>query len=256
MSSLVHRRIAGAVVTVTLDRPAQRNALDPALLEQLVAALRAAVADPTLRILVLRGAGPVFCSGLDLAAASAPGQAERCIRPMRDVLELLADSRLVSIAAIQGAAIAGGAGLASACDFALATRDATFGFPEVRRGIVPALLVPFLRRQLRERDAREFLLLGKLFAAPQALAAGLINRVVDDEAALELELRRTIGALLEAGPEALAETKRLLRAAWPSPLAADLDTAAAIHLSGRDASEAAEALAASRAKRPPVWAPR
>jgi methylglutaconyl-CoA hydratase len=256
MSPLVLTHAAAPVVTVTLNRPAQRNALDVALLGALAAALRAAAADPALRVLVLRGAGPVFCAGLDLAAVAEPGRAEPCIRHLHSILLELADSRLVTVAAVQGAALAGGAGLAGACDFVLATRDAKFGFPEVRRGIVPALLVTFLRRQLRERDAREFLLLGKLFPAAHALAAGLVNRVVDDETALELELRAMLGSLLQAGPDALAETKRLLRAAWPTTLAADLAAAAAVHLAGRDAAEAAEALAAAREKRPPMWAPR
>jgi methylglutaconyl-CoA hydratase len=141
----------------------------------------------------------------------------------------------------------------SACDFALATRDAKFGFPEVRRGIVPALIMTFLRRQLRERDARELLLLGKLCDAEHAHAIGLLNRVVADEAALDTEVQVIVSSILSGGPEAVSETKRLLLGLWPSPLPQDLQTAHAFHLSARNSAEAHEGVAAFNEKRAPKW---
>jgi len=143
----------------------------------------------------------------------------------------------------------------SACDFAVATKDAKFGYPEVRRGLVPALIMTFLRRQLREREARELLLLGKPFDAAHAHAIGLVNRVVADEAALATEVKSLVSSLLQGGPEAVAETKKLLAELWPVTVSADLDRAHAYHLSARNSAEAKEGVAAFREKRPPKWAP-
>ncbi len=243
----------GALTTVTLNRPDKRNALNLALLEALCAAIAAAEADPSQRILILRGAGTVFCSGLDLAEAAEPGRAPASADLVHRTLQALGSTRLITIAAVQGAAIAGGAGLMSACDFVVATRDAKFGYPEIRRGLVPALIMTFLRRQLRERDARELLLLGKLFDATHAHAIGLLNRVVADEAALDAEVRLLVSSLLQGAPDALAETKKLLLELWPSPLAHDLDQAHAHHLAARDSAEAKEGVAAFIEKRAPQW---
>ncbi len=256
MNAVVLIERAGPVTTVTLNRPEKRNALNAALLEALVAAIEASEADATQRILVVRGAGPVFCSGLDLAAAGQGDFAPRSAGLVRRALEALATSRLITIAAVHGAAVAGGAGLMSACDFAIATRDAKFGYPELRRGLVPAIIMTFLRRQLRERDARELLLLGKLFSGEHALAIGLVNRLVADEAGVASEVQVLVSSLLQGAPDGLVETKKLLRELWPSTLAADLDRAEAVHLAARDSAEAKEGIAAFNEKRPPNWAPR
>jgi len=255
MSSHIITAINGPVTTVTLNRPKRRNALNVELLEELCAAIAAAESDPAQRILVLRGAGPVFCSGLDLSEAAQPAFAQRSAELIGRALDALATSRLVTIAAVQGAAMAGGAGLMSACDCVVATRDAKFAYPEVRRGLVPALILTFLRRQLRERDARELLLLGKPFSAEHAHAIGLINRVVADEAALETEVQSFVSSLLQGAPGALAETKKLLRELWPAPLAGDLDRAHEFHVAARKSAEAKEGIAAFNEKRAPKWAP-
>jgi methylglutaconyl-CoA hydratase len=254
-SPLILNECAGPVTTVTLNRPEKRNALSAGLLSELCAALAAAEADTTQRIFVLRGAGKVFCSGLDLEEAAQPGRAQASADLVAQTLRALATTRLVTIAAVQGAAIAGGAGLMSACDFAVTTRDAKFGYPEVRRGLVPALIMTFLRRQLRERDARELLLLGKLFDGTHAHAIGLVNRVVADEAALATEVQSLISSLLQGAPGAVAETKKLLAELWPVPVATDLDHAHKYHLSARNSAEAKEGVSAFLAKRPPNWVP-
>lgn len=253
MTPLILAASQGPVTTLTLNRPDRRNALNVELIEQFHAAVRATEADASQRVLVIRGAGSVFCSGLDLTEATQPERAEASADAVGQALRGLAHTRLITIAAVQGAAIAGGAGLMSACDFAIATRDAKFGYPEIRRGLVPALIMTFLRRQLRERDAREILLLGKLFDATHAQAIGLINRVVADEAALDAEVKVIVSSLLQGAPQALAETKKLLAELWPVPVADDLDRAHAYHLSARNSPEASEGIAAFNEKRAPKW---
>jgi len=246
----------GPITTLTLHRPEKRNALNVELLEALGEAIRAAESDSTQRVLVLRGAGPAFCAGLDLAeAATNAASAQRSAERMHHALEQLATTRLVTIAAVHGATLAGGAGLMSACDFALATRETQFGYPEVRRGLVPALVMTFLRRQLRERDARELVLLGERFDAEKAQAIGLVNRVVADGVALDAEVKRLTFSLLQGAPGAQVETKALLRKLWPTTLPDDLATARAYHLGARASSEATEGLNAYAENRAPNWAP-
>lgn len=244
----------GPVTIVALNRPAKRNALSIGLLEQLVAAVATAEHDKTQRILILRGEGPAFCAGLDLAEAASPERAHRSAELIADALRALSTTRLVTIAAVHGAAIAGGAGLMTACDFVVAASGTQIGYPETRRGLVAALVMTFLRRQLRERDARELLLTGDLIDASRSLAIGLVNREVP-ASELMPETRRFADAVLRGGPEAVANTKRLLAELWPRPVQADLDRALAFHLEARQSPEAAEGIAAFHEKRPPNWAP-
>src|SRR5205807_130990 len=146
------------IAIVTLNRPERRNALTLELLNELIAAIKVASDEPHERILILRGAGAAFCTGLDLKEAAdqtkAPGTADL----VAQALITLSQSRLVTIAAVHGAAVAGGAGLMSACDYVVAAEKTRIGYPEVRRGLVAGLVMTFLRRQLQERDIRELLL--------------------------------------------------------------------------------------------------
>lgn len=244
----------GPVTTATLNRPDKRNALNVELLDQLCAAVASAGSDASQRVLVLRGAGTVFCSGLDLVEATDAARAHASAEGIGRALHALNTSRLVTIAAVHGAAIAGGAGIMSACDIVVATHSTKFAYPEVRRGLVPALIMTFLRRQLRERDARELLLLGKVFDATHAHAIGLVNRVVSDEAALDTEVLTIVSSVLQGAPNAVAETKKLLADLWPVTVQEDLERAHAFHLSARDSAEAREGIAAFNEKRPPKWA--
>ncbi len=245
----------GPVTTVTLNRPDKRNALNIALLEALIAAVEAADADTSQRVLVVRGAGPVFCSGLDLTEAQDEARAHQSANLVAHGLARLAGSRLVSIAAVHGAAIAGGAGLMSVCDLVVATHDTKFGFPEVRRGLVAGLIMTFLRRQLRERDVRELLILGKTFDAAHAHKIGLINRIVDDPVAMDTEVQSIISSILQGAPEAIAQMKRLLADLWPNTVQHDVDHALSFHLEARNSTEAHEGIAAYHEKRGPNWAP-
>jgi len=165
---VLREAIRPGIARLTLNRPDKRNALSVALMESVLQALDAIEADSGNRILLLEGAGPSFCAGLDLAEAAETAKHHRSSELVSTLLQRLATSRLVTFALVRGSALGGGAGLMSACDFALADPGATIGYPEPRRGIVAALVMIFLRRQLAERDARKLLLTGEPITGAEA----------------------------------------------------------------------------------------
>jgi len=240
------------IAVVTLNRPHKRNALSVELMEQLTHAVHRAAADRKRRALILRGAGPVFCAGLDLEEASASGSADRSANALAGLYASLCESPLVTIAAAHGGAIGGGVGLLAACDLVVATDDLRIGFPEVHRGLVAALVSCLVRRQLNDRAVRELVLLGRSIDAPYALSLGLVNRVVAasdlNDASLELTRQACKGA-----PAAIARTKRLLNDLSPRPIADDLRRALTYHLESRESAEALEGIAAFRERREPRW---
>jgi methylglutaconyl-CoA hydratase len=254
-SSLVLSESAGpGIALLTLNRAAKRNALSIELVEALLAALTAVEDNPAQRVAMLTGAGPVFCAGLDLADAADAAKAHRSSELIGELLRRLSESRLVTIAVVRGAAIAGGAGVMSACDFAFAEESAQIGYPETRRGLVAALVMTFLRRQLRERDARRILLTGELFSARHAEVIGLINEALPGDRLMPAALQ-VAAEVLQGGPEAVVRTKQLLAKLWPATLPQDLEKAMGIHLETRQSAEIQEGVAAFRDKRPPKWAP-
>lgn len=242
------------VVTLTLNRPDRRNALTIALMDALCEAIKRHEADTEARVLILRGAGPVFCAGLDLEEASDPSTAERGAEGIGRLVTLLARSSLATIAAAHGAAMAGGAGLLAACDFAIAADGLRIGFPEVRRGLVPAVVATVLRRKVAEADLRSLLLLAEPIDAVQARAMGLVHRAVPADR-LEAEANALADLILEGAPEAVRETKRLLDALRLAPAdgEADVRIAREFHERARHGDEAREGLAAFLEKRPPRW---
>lgn len=255
MSSLVlTEKPSPGITLLTLNRGEKRNALSIELVQALLAALTLTENDASQRVLILTGAGPVFCAGLDLAEAADPARAHQSAGLIGQLLRRLSESRLVTIAIVRGAAIAGGAGLMSACDFAFAEEAAQIGYPETRRGLVAALVMTFLRRQLRERDARRILLTGELFSGRHAETIGLVNEALKPDQLMP-EAMRVAADVMQGGPEAVARTKQLLARLWPSPLPADLEQAMDIHLQTRQSAEIQEGIAAFREKRPPKWAP-
>lgn len=255
-ASLILSESAGTGITrLTLNRPDKRNALSIDLVQALLEALTVVEKDPAQRVLILAGAGSVFCAGLDLTEAADPAKAHRSAELIGQVLQRLSESRLVTIAVVQGAAIAGGAGLMSACDFAFAEEKAQIGYPETRRGLVAALVMTFLRRQLRERDARRILLTGELFSGRHAEVIGLVNEALSADQLMPTALH-TAAEVLQGGPEAVARTKQLLAQLWPSALPKDIERAMQSHLEARQSPEIQEGIAAFREKRPPKWAPR
>jgi methylglutaconyl-CoA hydratase len=168
------------------------------------------------------------------------------------LLRTIRGSTLVSIAAVHGTAAAGGAGLVSACDFAVAADDARIGYPEVHRGLVPALVLTFLVRQVGDRRAREMVLLGEMIDASQALAMGLVNRVVPRTEYLESAILLA-ERVLRGAPGAVVHTKRALEELSGINLEEELSRAHKYHLAARSSAEAREGLAAFLEKRPPQW---
>jgi methylglutaconyl-CoA hydratase len=240
---------------LTLNRPERRNALSMQLMLELVAAVEAASNDSSQRVLVLRGAGNVFCAGLDLKEASEAGKSDASAYTVAKVMQTVHGCPLVTIAAIHGAAMAGGAGLMSACDFVVAAEQTKIGYPETKRGLVAALVMTFLLRQLRERDVRELLLLAEPIDARRALKIGLVNCVVPRERVSD-EVTRIASLVVQGGPQAVAHTKQLIAELRPPTVAQDIERAVQFHLRARTSDEAAEGIAAFLEKRPPNWVPK
>jgi len=245
---LVNVDAAGPVRTLTLNSPHNRNALSAQLLDELVQAFHDAMTDEAVRVIVLTGTGPVFCSGADLSERGTFRTNE-----MEELLGAIADAPVPVIARVNGHARAGGIGLIAASDLAVAAIGATFGFSEVRIGVAPALIaVPALRVADRRFLART-MLTGASFDATEAAAAGLLSAVVADEAALETWVSAAVTAVLKSAPGAVAATKALLRALPESTYAEGLATAAARSAELFGGPEAAEGMDAFFAKRPPAW---
>lgn len=243
------------ITRITLNRPDKRNALNIAMLGALARAVTEAAADRKRRVLILSGAGPVFCAGLDLTEAANAQLTHKSAEALRDAYQAIATSPMITIAAVQGGAFGGGVGLLAACDLAVAEADVKIAFPEVRRGIIAAIVTALLRRQLGDRSARELILLGQTIDAPRAAVLGIINRIVPKGAAAAVASAIAREALL-AAPGAVIRTKKLLDDLAPRPLAEDLANALAMHMAARHTAEFAEGLAAFKEKRPPKWGPR
>ena len=241
------------VTTLTLHRPERRNALTIELMSELSDAIEAAGAKSSQRLLILRGAGKAFCAGLDLNETTITERAHQSAKLVARTLLAVSQTPLITIAQIHGAAVAGGAGIMSACDFVVAAERTKIGYPEVRRGLVAGLVMTFLRRQLRERDLRELLFAGELITAERAQEIGLVNRVVSPDE-LESETQKIVAAVLQGAPGALASTKRLMEQLWSSSVKEDVERALQHHMEARESVEAKEGIAAFLEKRAPNWA--
>src|ERR1700688_1141529 len=202
------------VATITLNRPEKRNAISFELIDDLVQAL-SEVSKSDAIVLIVTGAGKAFCSGLDLDNLKAllgrsPEQNLQDSQTMVQLFRSLYEFPRVTIAAVNGAAIAGGTGLALLCDFTLAVPEAKFGYTEVRIGFVPAIVSTFLLRQVGEKQARDLLLTGRLISAEEELRLGLASEVADPEK-LQERARELAASLLKNSPASLLSTKRLLK---------------------------------------------
>jgi methylglutaconyl-CoA hydratase len=223
--------------------------------ELMLAMEKAAMSD--CRVVVFAGAGEAFCAGLDLSAlqgmndksaAEYTADAERIARLFRTLYELPKPT----IAVVQGAAIAGGTGLATMCDFTLAAPGARFGYTEVRIGFVPAVVSAFLTLQIGEKQARDLLLTARLFSAEEALRLGLVNEVVEVER-LQTRTMELAGVLKANSPDALAATKRLLAAQNEAWLDGAIAAALVANAEARTTHDFREGVAAFLEKRKPVW---
>ena len=241
------------VTVVTLNRPERRNALTLELLTELCAAINAASEKPNQRVLILRGAGAAFCTGLDLKEAADQTKAHATAEMVATTLITISQTRLVTIAAVHGAAVAGGAGIMSACDVVVAAERTKIGYPEVRRGLVAGLVMTFLRRQIGERNMRELLYSAELINAARAKEIGLVNRVVAPEDVMN-EAQKFAASVLQGAPGALAQTKRLVEDLWWHSVKEDVDIALKYHMQARKSDEAREGIAAFNEKRKPNWA--
>lgn len=206
--------LRGSQVAVTLNRPEKRNALNDEMVAALKDALLRADGEPAAKCVVLKAAGRDFCAGADLTALQkiADGSALDNLEDAQNLMELFALMRRVRvpvIAAVHGRALAGGCGLATACDVVLAARGASFGYPEVAIGFVPAIVTAILRRNVSEKRAFELITRGKAISADEAERVGLINRVFDDEA-LEAGAEEYAAVYDAVSHSAVMLTKRLL----------------------------------------------
>jgi methylglutaconyl-CoA hydratase len=246
-------------VVLTLNRPDRRNALSRALIAALTDAFRRAREDPAARCVILTGAGPSFCAGMDLAeleetVKGRPGADAVWDDALRlaTLYDLIYTLPRPTIAAVNGAAVAGGCGLVTVCDLAVAVPPAKFGYPEVRRGLVAAMVMPHLLRHVGERMARYLLLTGELIDGEEACRCGLVNLVVPAEQLAE-KASMWARALAEGGPNALAQTKDLLHRF--SRQALSVEEAARASAAPRLTDECRQGLTAFFAKRPVPWSP-
>jgi methylglutaconyl-CoA hydratase len=256
----VRYEVRPPAVILTLNRADRRNAISRALIAELTTAIRQAQNEPAARAVILTGAGTSFCAGMDLAELSESIQKTTDADNIwKDALNLATLYDLIytlpkpTIAAVNGPAVAGGAGFVTVCDLALAAPDAKFGYPEVRRGLVAAMVMPHLLRHVGERMARYLLLTGELLDAAEAHRAGLINAVVPAGELLDraLALARS---LAEGGPNALAKTKELLHQF--SRQAISIQEAAQASAAPRLTEECRQGLEAFFAKKPAPWVPK
>jgi methylglutaconyl-CoA hydratase len=253
---LVRTTTAAGMTTLTLDSPANRNALSTPLMEQLLAALGTAAADPAVRVVVLSHTGGVFCSGADLKETAAAGRSGRVpVEMLADVLAAIWEFGKPVVARVGGPARAGGLGLIAACDIAVCTASATFAFTEVRLGVIPAVISATVLPRLAPRAAEELYLTGNTFDGERAAAIGLVTVCVADDA-LDAAVAGYCDALVRGGPQALAGTKQLLRRRPAESIRADLHELGERSAGYFRSDEGREGVTAFREKRPAAWVPR
>jgi methylglutaconyl-CoA hydratase len=249
----------GDLVRVTLDDAARSNALGPAMIDGLAAAFRRDWRAEGVRALVLAGAGRNFCAGADLeqlAELAGAGELAHRLdaRRLRDLFDAVLRQEALTVAAVHGACVAGGCGLATACDFVVAGEDARFMYSEVRIGFVAALVATFLPLRVRGADLRELLLDPEFVDARRALAIGLVNRVVPAGEHGSAAEALAVGILAKASSESVAATKRLLLAALGRPLDERLDLAAEVNAAARGTADCRRGVAHFLAhKKSPDW---
>ena len=242
--------------TVTLNRPDKRNAINNELIDELLAALAAVEKSPA-HVLIVTGAGKAFCSGMDLdnlRAITTHSQEENAkdSETMARLFRTIYEFPKPTIAAVNGPAVAGGCGIATLCDFTLASTEARFGYTEVRIGFVPAIVSTFLIRQIGEKQARDLLLTGRIIDAHEAYRMGLANEVLDHGRLMD-RARELAEALEQNSPTSLASTKRLLTGYAFSNLNSQIRAAVDENARIRTTPDFREGLNAFLEKRKPNW---
>ena len=254
---LVLQEVHGLVALLVLNRPEQRNALSRAMVGELSDAFSRLSSDGSARAVVITGQGKAFCSGMDLKEAEISGRGEDAegiaisdAQALADLFQQIHTFPKPTIAALNGSAFAGGAGLATSCDFVLAAEGATIGYPEVKRGLVAAMVLHDLTRQVGERRARALLMGGEPIGVVEAERWGMINKVVAADQLRE-EAFSTARSLMTGGPLAITTLKTLLDEAGRRPV--DLRGAGAVSAAVRVSDEAREGMRAFLEKRLPRW---
>lgn len=258
--TLLETTLQQGVAVLWMNRPELRNALNPALIEALTEAVEAASEDDAVRVIVLAGHGPAFCAGADLnwmKAAAQYGEAENRADAERlaRLLRRIAESPKPTVARVHGPAFAGGLGLVAACDIAVASTEASFCLSEVKLGIIPAMISPYVIRAMGPRMASRWFLSAEVFHGAEAYRHGLVQELTPP-AELDATVNALLGRLLQGGPAALAATKALIRDVTDRPIddALQADTAARI-AAARASAEGREGIAAFLEKRRPSWMP-
>ena len=248
--------ITGNLATITLNRPEKRNAISAAMISELQSALDE-VEKSHARVGILTGNGKVFSAGMDLEmlaaiAQQSPSENQEDSRRMAKMFRRIWSFPKPLIAAVNGAALAGGCGIATLCDFTLAAPEAKFGYTEVKIGFLPAIVSVFLSRQIGEKRTRDLLLTGRIIGPTEAKEMGLINEIVPAEKLMD-RAKELADILIAASPSSLARTKRLLISAAAASLDADLERAILENARIRSTPDFKEGLASFLEKRKPVW---
>jgi methylglutaconyl-CoA hydratase len=247
----------GAIATITLNRPDRRNAISSTMIEEVLGVLNAAEADSVVRVIILTGAGRAFCSGMDLETLQTiAGQTgEQNLADSRQMARMF--HRLYSfpkplITAVNGAAVAGGCGIATFSDITLAVPEAKFGYTEVRIGFIPALVSVLVRRQMGEKRARELLLTGQIIDAAEAFRLGMVTEIVPADNLLQ-RAHEVAAKFLEASPTSLRRTKRLLLQYNDKEVTQEIELAIQENAAIRATEDFREGLASFLEKRQPKW---
>jgi methylglutaconyl-CoA hydratase len=251
--------VDGGVGILTLNKAERHNAFDEELIAELTEGLRELGADPQARVVVLSSTGKSFCAGADLnwmkrAAGYTPEQNLLDATLLADLLVTLNELPKPTIARVQGPAYGGGVGLIAACDMAIGTYDALFALSEVKLGIVPAVISPYLLAAIGERYCRRYMLTAERFSAAEAYRIGLLHELVPGEEQLDDAIAELVDTLLANGPQAQAECKALIRVVAGQPIDAETIEETAQRITRvRASAEGQEGLAAFLEKRPPYW---
>ena len=248
--------ITGKLATLTLNRPEKRNAISAAMISELQSALDA-IEKSHARVGILTGSGRAFSAGMDLEmlaalAKQSPTENQEDSRRMAKMFRRIWSFSKPLIAAVNGAALAGGCGIATLCDFTLAIPEAKFGYTEVKIGFLPAMVSVFLTRQIGEKRTRDLLLTGRIIEAAEAKEMGLVNEIVPPEKLMD-RAKELADILIAASPSSLTRAKRLLTSAAAASVDADLERAVLENARIRCTPDFQEGLASFLEKRKPVW---
>src|SRR5882762_2585752 len=256
MYSTLILEFSGEIAKVTLDRPDKRNAISTQMIAELQTALDT-IEKSHSRVVIVTGAGKAFCAGMDLDMLAAitkqsPAENQDDARRIAKMLRRIWSFPRPMIAAVNGAAYAGGCGIATLCDFTLAVPEAKFGYTEVKIGFLPAIVSVFLTRQIGDKRSRDLLLTGRIIEPAEAKEIGLINEIVPAEKLMG-RAKELADILVAASPASVTRAKRLLTSAAAAGVDADLERAILENARIRGTTDFKEGLASFLEKRKPIW---